>query len=338
MNALHEALFGVPFGQAHWITLAVVLGAGFVLLAQGAHWLVDGGARLASRLGMSAVVVGLTVVAWGTSAPEVVVSGMAAARGSVASSLGNVLGSNIANIGLVLGCCAVVLPKVLEGRVNTRELFWLGLSLAMLWYFCFDRNVSRIEGGLLLFLFAAYTRQIWRSARGGPKDVEEFESRHPVIGVIGGSVAITVGSWLVLESGSVGALRLGVDELVVGLAVLAIGTSLPELAAGLRSALHGHSDISIGNVIGSNIFNTLAVIGIAALIQPFAANPAAAPEETAALDAAFDDALGYDFPAVLAFSVAVALVPGAGRLGRIKGVLLIALYAGYWALRGPMVA
>lgn len=337
MGDPYQALFGVPFAQAAWPVLVLVLLVGFALLGQGAHWLVDGGARLASRMGMSTLVVGLTVVAWGTSAPEVVVSGMAAARGSVASALGNVLGSNLANIGLVLGCCAVVLPRVLDGRLNAREMLWLGLSLAMLWYFCLDRLVSRLEGSILLLLFAVYTWQVWFSARDEPQDAEEFDSRHPIVGILAGSAAITVGAWLALESGSAGALRLGIDELVVGLAVLALGTSLPELAAGLKSALRGHSDISIGNVVGSNVFNTLAVIGVAALIHPFEKDASGPLEQGAALDAAFDDALRYDFPAVLAFSVALALAPGGGRQGRFKGFILLGMYAGYWLLRGRMV-
>ncbi len=340
MGDLYQALFGAPFAQAAWPVLLLVLLVGFALLAQGAHWLVDGGARLASRMGMSTLVVGLTVVAWGTSAPEVVVSGMAAARGSVASALGNVLGSNLANIGLVLGCCAVVLPKVLEGRINTRELLWLGLSLALLWYFCLDHVVTRFEGLILLLLFAVYTWQVWFSARDTPRGASEYDSRHPIIGVVVGSLAITAGAWLALESGSAGALRLGIDELLVGLTVLALGTSLPELAAGLKSAFQGHSDISIGNVIGSNVFNTLAVIGIASLIHPFEKDPSAPAEQGAALDAAFEDALRYDFPAVLAFSAALILTPGiAGRLsgmGRFKGFVLLGMYATYWLLRERM--
>jgi cation:H+ antiporter len=335
VDSLYERVAGHPFGEAPWLVLGIVLALGFVLLARGAHWLVDGGARLATRMGMSRLVVGLTIVAWGTSAPEVVVSGLAAADGHVASALGNVLGSNLANIGLVLGASAVVLPRVLEGRLVRRDALWLLGSVAVLWWVCGDGRVSRLEAGGLLLAFALYTLQVWNVARetGGDGD-DDFEDRHPVVQVVIGSVAIAVGAWIVLLAAQAAALRLGVDELIVGLAVLAIGTSLPELAAGLKSAMHGEADIGVGNVVGSNVFNVLAVIGIAALIHPFAPD-ASDPEEAAELDAAFEDALGYDLPLVTLVSVVLLLLPLAGgdRFGRAKGFFLLALYAGYWGLR-----
>jgi cation:H+ antiporter len=139
----------------------------------------------------------------------------------------------------------------------------------------------------------------------------------------------------VLEAGQTGALRFGVSELVVGLAVLAVGTSLPELAAGLRSALHGHDDISLGNVVGSNVFNVSAAIGIAALVRPLSAE-AAAPGAADALDAAFAEALRFDFPAVVALSIVLVAVTYTPRSGRAKGVFLLALYAAYWGLRAAL--
>lgn len=334
-----------------WFQILAFVIAGFVALGKGAEWLVGGGTVVARRLGVSVLAIGLTVVAWGTSLPEVVVSTHAALQGSAAISLGNVLGSNISNIALVLGACALVLPAVLEGRLGGRESFWMLGSLGLLWLLSADGSLSRPEGGLLLAAFAVHTWDVFREARagkgGGSSDevAEVLEHlgekathwyRHPHVEVITGMVAIALGAYLVVEGAKGGAVRLGVSERVIGLTIVALGTSLPELAAGLGGAFKGEKDISLGNVVGSNVFNVLAVMGITALAYPLdPARETALGNETGANEvaAAFEGALAGDFPLTMAISLFLVCLPflGGARFGRAKGLLLVAIYVSYSA-------
>jgi len=315
-----------------WLRILAFLLAGFLLLWRGADWLVAGSTQIASRFGVSTLVVGLTIVAFGTSAPEIIVSGLAASEGKVDLSLGNVLGSNIANVGLVLGSCAVVLPRVLETPLRAREVIWLFISLALFYVCARDSSIDRPEATFLLLAFVGYNVHVLLTA--GNSAVHHFEpdekaSRHPWFWTLLGIVAILSAAKLVVIGAEDGALRLGVPKAVVGLTVVAIGTSLPELAAGLGGALRGESDISLGNVVGSNIFNLLAVVGIVALVQPI--SPAAVPAASAEIASAFDLALSEDVWVVLGFSLAVILLPVsfASRAGRAKGLLLLAGYVAY---------
>jgi len=301
---------------------------GFVLLARGAGWLVDGGATLARRSGVSPLVIGLTVVAWGTSLPEVVVSGYAAFEGRPASSLGNVLGSNVANIGLVLGSSAVILPAVLLGRVRTREIGWLLGSLAGLWLVCGDELLTRPEALMLLLAFATYNLILVRSPReatGGTAEPDEAHSaRYPWLAVVAGSLFIAGGAELVMRGATGVAAMVGMPDRVVGLTIFALGTSLPELAAGVMSARRGQPEIGFGNVIGSNVFNTLAVMGIAGVIQPF--EGVEASRELA-------NALSTDFPVAMGFSVVLVALPVLFRraVGSGPGLALAGGYVTYIA-------
>jgi len=332
-----------------WIFTYTVLG--FVALAKGAEWLVGGGTVIARRFGVSTLAIGLTVVAWGTSVPEVVVSTGAALGGSAAMSLGNALGSNIANIALVLGACALVLPSVLEGRLGRRESFWVLASLGVLWVSSLDGTLSRTDGVVLLFTFAVNTTDVFRQAKRervagrGPVDeavgvLEHIAGRaqqwyrHPYVETLVGVLTIAAGAYFVVEGARGGALRLGVSEYVISLTIVALGTSLPELAAGLGGAFKGERDISLGNVVGSNVFNALAVMGITAVVHPLDAGlERAAGNEAAAIavKGAFDTALHEVFPLVLAFSLFLVALPylGGARFGRWKGLLLIAIYVAY---------
>ena len=338
-----------------WLLIAVFLVLGFALLGKGADWLVGGATTLAKRMGVSSLVVGLTVVAWGTSLPEVVVSTLAAVQGNAAISLGNVLGSNIANIGLVLGACALVLPSVLEGRLGGRESFWMLLALGMLWGFCGDGVLDRTEGVLLLGTFAAHTGDVFLQASrqrklglaGVASETAEVQAnigeravswyRHPAVETFVGMFAIAAGAWFVVEAATAGADRLGVPDRIVGLTVVALGTSLPELAAGLGGAFKGEKDISLGNVVGSNVFNVLAVMGIVAVVHPLdsamelASGKEGAADTAAELDAAFQGTLSFDFPLALAFSLFLVALPflGGARFGRAKGALLLGTYIAY---------
>ena len=316
-----------------WTLIGVYLAVGFGFLAKGADWLVDGGSSLARKAGVSTLIVGLTVVAWGTSMPEVVVSSVAAWQGDASISIGNVLGSNIANIGLVLGASALVLPRVMEQALRPRELFWLIASLGTLWWICRDSAITRGDAYVLLGVFALHNLHLWLTSRGSGSQTAgatEGESvSYPVPKLLVGIIMISSGAYLVVEGAVAGAYRIGMNEMVVGLTVVAIGTSLPELAAGLGSAFKGESDISLGNVVGSNVFNLLAVLGIVGLIQPLVPTG----EEGDALGTSFGEALAVDFPMVLGFSLAVAVLPFLPGGGRLKGALLLFAFVAYTTLR-----
>lgn len=332
-----------------WLLIAFYIVLGFVALGKGADWLVGGGTVIARRLGVSTLAIGLTVVAWGTSLPEVVVSTGAAMDGSAAMALGNALGSNIANIALVLGACAMVLPAVLEGRLGHRESFWMLASLGTLWGLSADGCLSRLDGLILLAVFGAHTVDVFiqarREAQAGAKDdaVEVLEHiaekaehwyKHPFVETLMGMVSIALGAFWVVEGARGGAVRLGVSEYVISLTIVALGTSLPELAAGLGGAFKGERDISLGNVVGSNVFNVLAVMGITSVVHPLDAARELAlghAQGAAAIEEAFEAALGEVFPLTLAFSLFLVVLPllGGARFGRSKGALLLLVYVGY---------
>lgn len=265
--------------------MAMDLGAlllGGVLLYFGAEWLVKGAAGLAGSFGVKPLVIGLTVVAYGTSMPELVVSAAAALEGRGAIAIGNVVGSNIANIGLILGVTALISPPAVDGALIRRELPALLATTALLPLLLLDGVVSRVEAALLLLGALAFTLVTLRTkpskgvetaataeadaeAAGAPKSQGRLALAG--LGLLG--LAFLVGGGKAFVDGAVGlALAVGMSERVVGLTIVAIGTSLPELAASLVAALRGHSSIAIGNVIGSNIFNVLFILGGAGSIRP----------------------------------------------------------------------
>ncbi len=323
----------LPAGPPGWVAIAIQLALGFLLLAKGADWLVSGSSRIAQRLGVSVFVIGLTVVAWGTSAPEVVVSAVAAYEGNSAISLGNVLGSNIANIGLVLGASALVLPRVLDTSFQARDLCTFFGSLGILWFFSLDGALSRVECGVMLGLYGLYTLSLLLSRNTeAVDDLPKSNSKLPAwFEASLGFAAVLGGAQLTLAGATGGAERLGIDERVVGLTIVAIGTSLPELAASLGSAFKGETELSLGNVVGSNVFNLIAVLGIVGLVRPLEkqAMPGASAQEE--LRKAFEGALGMDFYVVLGFSVASVLMIwlGGSKAGRLKGLVLLGAYVAY---------
>lgn len=263
------------------------LAVGLALLYFGAEWLVKGAAGLARSFGVPALIVGLTVVGWGTSAPEMTVSVIAAMRGSPALALGNVIGSNVANLGLILGLTALVAPPRTDGSLIRREVPLLLLTTAELPLLLLDGRISRPEGAGLLVGAVAFTGfLLWgaRRVRGVVVDSIDAavlegaaERAGAPTGDGRGSLAAytAVGLALLVVGGDVfvgGAVSIarafGVDDRTVGLTVVAIGTSLPELATSLVAARRGHADIAVGNVIGSNLFNVLLVLGATAAIHP----------------------------------------------------------------------
>ena len=251
---------------------------GFVALVWSADRFVSGAAATARHLGVSRILIGLTVVSIGTSAPEILVALAAAMEGSSALAVGNAIGSNIANVGLVLGVTAMVAPLPFAASVLKVELPWLvGVTLLAL-YCLFDLWLGYLDGALLLLGLWAIMYHLFRSQRRAPDlsetirdELEELEDM-PIVRAffwLGAGLAVLLTSaWLLVWAATEIARLLGVSELVIGLTVVAVGTSLPELAATLSAALKGHADIAIGNIVGSNILNILAVMAVPALVNP----------------------------------------------------------------------
>ncbi|GIV05662.1 MAG: sodium:calcium antiporter [Fimbriimonadales bacterium] len=252
---------------------------GLLLLIGGGEWLVRGASRLASLLGVPPVVIGLSVVAFGTSAPELAVSILAAYRGQPDIAVGNVVGSNIVNILLILGLSAVVAPLAVSVRLIKIEVP-LMIGTALLFFALgYDGKLTRLDGALLVGIFIAYLVWMARTARSEPILEEELEEVGAIprngwtylklMGLIAAGLGgLVLGSeWLI--QGAVAAARaIGVSELVIGLTVVAVGTSLPELATSVIASMRGERDISVGNVVGSNIFNILSVLGFSSLVAP----------------------------------------------------------------------
>jgi cation:H+ antiporter len=265
------------------------LGFGLLLLYFGAEWLVKGAAGLARSFGVPALIVGLTVVGYGTSAPEMTVSMIAAFRGSSAIALGNVVGSNIANLGLILGVTALVNPPSTDGKLIRREIPLLFATCALLPLVLWDGVISRAEGAGLLAIAVGFTVWLLRDARrsraldssivdeaaGIMEQAAEGAGAPPserrgllVLYALGGLALLVLGGEVFVR-GAVGVARhFAIEDRIVGLTVVAIGTSLPELATSLVAAKRGHSDLAVGNVVGSNLYNVLLVLGATSAVRP----------------------------------------------------------------------
>ena len=299
---------------------------GLAVLAAGAEALIRGAVRVARAVGVSPFVVGFTVVGFGTSAPELVVSLSAALRGSSEIALGNVVGSNIANVGVVLGLAAVVAPLAARMRLLKVEVpLVIGASL-LLWALCWDGQVGRTDGAILLVGFGGLAAYMYRSARAEPPEVKEevglvAAEKMPVwvaVVLVGVGLAALVGGAHLMVTAAVNVARaLGVSEWLIGLTVVAVGTSLPEMAAAVAGAVRGEADIVLGNVAGSNLFNVLLILGVTAAVQPMGV-PATA--------------LKVELPVMTGFAVLLMLVVANGlRVHRWEGGLLLAAYAGFVA-------
>ncbi len=251
---------------------------GLVLLYFGGESLIRGASRLAKRLGISSLAIGLTVVAFGTSTPELVVSIDAALSEANDISVGNIVGSNIANIALILGMVALFRPVTVQARiVRVDAPIMIVVSLALI-AVLFNEHASRIEGYLLLLGLVSYTVLTFRAARRETLSVqEEFASAAPasqtstvasILLTVTGLVMLVVGGHLLVAGAIEFAELFGMSQAVIGLTIVAVGTSLPEIATSVIAAMRGEGDIAVGNVIGSNIFNILGIIGITALIHP----------------------------------------------------------------------
>ncbi len=252
---------------------------GFALLYFGAEWLVKGSSSLARSLGVTPIVIGLTVVAFGTSAPELVVSLISSNKGKSMIAVGNVIGSNICNIALVLGLSALFQPIKSDPTVVRRDIpIMLGISVYLL-ILTFNSTLGRIEGATLFIGIILYTVMNYALAKKETAGAAEIESELEEIGfvasrpkqllLIGGGIAGVVGGAQVVVNNAVIIMTiLGVSEKFIGLTIVAFGTSLPELATSVVAAMRGEMDISIGNLVGSNVFNIMSVLGVASLVRP----------------------------------------------------------------------
>lgn len=309
------------------IEIIAMIGAGFYLLTVAADWLVNGAANLAKRIGVSSLVIGLTVVAFGTSMPELVVSVDASLAGNPGIAVGNVVGSNIFNIALILGIAALIQPISCSKNVIRRDVPVMIAVSGLFWYLTQDRLISRTESITLFCLLVTYTVYSYYKARKEPQTEENIEV--PAVEsttlwgelrlIATGFVAMIAGSKLLLH-GSVAIARAGgVSDEVIGLTLIAAGTSLPELATSVVAATKGQSDIAVGNVVGSNIFNILGILGVAGMILPLEVS-----EHMAKIDC----------PLMMVISLGcLPIMRSDLKITRLEGVVLLAAYLGYtWVL------
>ena len=256
--------------------LLVFFGIG--LLWGGGEALVRGAVQLARALGLSPLVIGLTVVSFGTSCPELASTLAATLQDAPAVAFGNVVGSNIANIGLILGCTALIWPLATKARILRRELPFMLLASGLLFPLAADGRIGRLEGlvlFVLLLIFLAYI--IWGIRDAKPETLQEFEAEYSegkrspwasLALIVLGLVLLVSGAQSLIQGGLAIARSFGISERIIGLSLVALGTSLPELAASIVAALKKEGDILLGNIIGSNIFNILCILGITALVRP----------------------------------------------------------------------
>jgi cation:H+ antiporter len=299
----------------------ILFWVGLFILYFGAESLVTGSSRVALALGIRPIIVGMTVVAFATSMPELMVSLSAAVKGSSAIAVGNIIGSNIANIGLILGSSALLSGFILPKGILKREVPFMIFSSLLLYFFCLDGQLSFTNGMILfcfLLVFLGYCLMSVRKLAGlKAASDEEIRGKIQIRGVdwlkiVGGIVGLGIGAELMVRSAVTMARAFGVTELVIGMSVVALGTSLPELAASMVSAWKGEAEISIGNVIGSNIFNVLFVLGLCPMIRPIAVDPSL---------------LRFEFPIMLLFSIGlVPLVLPKLSLSRTRGLILLGGY------------
>ncbi|MCG7584265.1 calcium/sodium antiporter [Photobacterium sp. OFAV2-7] len=306
----------------------VLLCIGLALLVWSADRLVFGAAALARNLGVAPLVIGMTILAMGSSAPEMMVSATAALDGKTDTAVGNVLGSNIANIALILGLTAILKPLAISSGIIRRELPLMMvvtlLAGALLW----DSHLGFIEGVLLVVLFVIFLLVMLKISRNakdaGDPLADEQESEIPegvsnkaaMVWVAIGLVLLPYAASMLVDSAVTIAKYFGMSDLVIGLTIIAIGTSLPELAASIASIYKGEDDMAVGNIIGSNVFNILAVMGIPGLLNPSVLSPLA---------------MGRDFYVMLGVSVLLVLMAlgKRRRINRVEGAVLVCCFVAY---------
>lgn len=319
-----------------WWVGAILIVVGFVALVKGADWLVDGASAIAKRFGISDLVIGLTVVAFGTSMPEFVVNMVSVAEGTTDLAITNILGSNIINTFVILGLTALVYPIVSQKRSRDFDIplsiiagiLVLTFVAVQLPFGETSKGIGRSGGVILLLLFVYFLYNTFRHAKDHPEDVQGDEEqstkdipvRRAIALMLGGFVGLVVGGELIVKSAVDIAMRCGVSEAIIGLTIVALGTSLPELATSVIAATKHNSDIALGNVIGSNIFNVFFVLGTSAVVHPLPAY----------------EGIELDAWMVAIGSILVWLFVKTNHEREIKrwgGAILLLVYAGYLTYR-----
>jgi len=297
--------------------------AGIIMLFLGGESLIRGASRLARTMGIRPIVIGLTVVGFGTSAPEFVVCIIASLKGSSDIVLGNIVGSNIANLGLILGIAALIRPITIHMKIIKAEVpLMIFLSIA-LYALSLNLGLGRIEGAFLLACLVAFTIYSYRAAMRESRLVrEEYKEFIGANGsrlgqgvfILAGLLLLVIGARLIVESAISIATVFGISEVVIGIAAVAVGTSLPELATSIVAALRKENDIIVGNIVGSNIFN-IGMLGLVSLIKPVGVNP---------------ELLRFEYPVMLALALLILPVMRTGhRASRAEGLILLIIYSAF---------
>ena len=315
-----------PFTKGLMAALLFIVG--LILLIIGAEALVRGASRLANAVGISPLIIGLTVVAFGTSSPEFAVSIKAATAAQPGIALGNIIGSSIANILLILGLSAIITPLIVSQQLVRLDVPLMIIASIIVWVFSFNGIFNRVEGLLLFGSLILYIIFLIYQSRKESADIQaeyakEFGPKNGNswlinIGLVaGGLVMLVQGSNWLVDSAITFAQLLGVSELIIGLTIIAVGTSLPEIVTSIIASLRGERDIAVGNVVGSNLFNILGVLGLASIVAPsgLAVSPAI---------------ISFDLPIMVAVSFAcLPIFFTGGVISRWEGILLLGYYVAY---------
>jgi len=299
------------------ILSSIIFLLGVCSLTFGANMLVTHSSNIATHFSIRPFIIGITIIAFGTSAPELVVSLAAALRGTTELAIGNVVGSNIANIGLILGFTAILSPMLVDESILKKEVPIMVIAIALLYIQSFDGVISRFDGFTLLAGIVIFTWYcIWshNSANNGEKKKREKSEdlNKSVLLTIVGLVLLVVGAHYMVVNAVIIAKYLGISELFIGITMVAIGTSLPELAASTAAVIHQKGEMGIGNIVGSNIFNVFLVLGAVAAIKPIPVKKAS---------------LSFEFPVMLGFAVLLYILGKMGKkFSRLDGAILLVLY------------
>lgn len=313
------------------LALAAIIG-GLIVLVWSADRFVDGAASAARHFGMTPLLIGIVIIGFGTSAPEMIVSASSALSGSPGIALGNAYGSNITNIALILGLTAIIKPLMVNSDVLKKELPILMAVTLLSAYLVYDANITTLDAIILLSVFAAY--MFWtvitamkskNDALGTDVDAELAGNQMPlgkaILWVVLGLVLLVISSQFLVWGAIEVAKFFGVSDLVIGLTIVAVGTSLPELASSIAAARKGEVDLALGNIIGSNLFNTLAVVGIAGAIEPMQA-----AAEVFSRDIVIMSALTF---LLFVFGLNIYRRPEGGRINRLEGIVLLLSFVAY---------
>ncbi|NIZ19137.1 calcium/sodium antiporter [Entomospira culicis] len=310
------------------MTQILIIIATLIFLFLGANFFIDGAVALAKRLGMSSLLVGVIIIGFGTSAPEIIVSIFAAVDGSSGIALGNAYGSNIVNIGIILGLAALISPILVHRTTLFIEMpILLGIS-ALSFFFMANGTLTRMEAGILLLIFLLYMSYTLLQSKKSQTHMHEEKPAHllpswrTVLYLIGGLITLVISAKYFVSAASLLAKDLGVSDLVIGLTIVSLGTSLPELASTVMASIKRQHDMALGNIIGSNIFNTLVVVGVAGMISPIYR---------------IDREIIYrDIPVMIAFSIFLLLFSISRkkehRINRLEGTIFLLGYLLYLLL------